>query len=79
MTDIAAREIHVDVFNMVKQKSNSMIKNIAILLRSVEGSHKYEAKLTSRRRVMTYDHMRSAHGRLKMIAIGSRLKTLWVF
>lgn len=76
MADIAAREIRVDVFDMVKQKSNSVMKNITILIRNVEGSRKYEVDLTSRRRVMTYDHMRSAHGRLKMIAIGSRPKTL---
>ena len=79
MTDIAVREIHVDVFDMVIQKSNSVMKNITILLRSVKGSCKYEVKLTSTWRAMTYDHMRSAHGRLKMIAIGSRPKSLWVF
>ena len=75
MTDIAVREICVDVFDMVKQKSNSVIKNVTILLRSVERSCKYEAKLTSRRWAMIYGHMRSAHGRLKMIAIGSRPKS----
>ena len=78
MTDIAVREMHVDVFDMVIQKSNSVMKNITILL-SVKGSRKYEVKLTSTWRAMTYDHMRSAHGRLKMIAIGSRPKSLWVF
>ena len=37
--DVAATEIRVDLFDMVKQKSNNAIENVATLSR-VEGVHK---------------------------------------
>jgi hypothetical protein len=72
--DIAMTEIRVALFDMVKQKSNSARKNVAMLSQE-EGVHKRLSE-SNPPKAGTYDHMSNAHGRLKTIAIGSRPKAL---
>jgi len=70
-TDMIETEIRVARFEILKQKSNSAMKNITILSTG-ESFHERESR---RELEMTYDHISNAHGRLRMIAIGSRPNT----
>ena len=67
-TDMIETEIHVERFEILKQKSNRAMKKIIILF-TVEEFHEHEPRRKFR---MTYDHISNAHGRLRIIAIGSR-------
>ena len=64
-------QIRVAGFEILKQKSNSAIKKSTILSTK---NRFYERELR-RKLEMTYDHISKAHGRLRIIAIGSRPKT----
>jgi len=70
-TDMIETEIRVAGFEILKQKSNSAMKKITILS---TGERSYERE-PRRKLEMTYDHISNAHGRLRIIAIGSRPKT----
>ena len=77
MTDMVATEVRVEAFEILKQKNNSATKKITAL--SKEGFQKREQSATSgkaRDDAMTYDHISNAQGRLKIMAIGSRPKSL---
>jgi hypothetical protein len=69
-TDMIETQIRVAWFEMLKQKSNSAMKKIRILSTG-ERFHEREPR---RKLDMTYDHISNAHGRLRIIAIGSRPK-----
>lgn len=64
-------EIRVARFEILKQNSNSAMKKITILS-TVQRSYEREPK---REHEITYDHISNAHGRLRIIAIGSSPKT----
>jgi hypothetical protein len=70
-----ATKIRVGAFEILKQKSNSAMKNITILSprRNFINVNRVQRL---RRQKMTYDHMSNAQGRLKIMAIGSRPKIL---
>jgi hypothetical protein len=75
-TDEIATKIRVGEFEILKQKSNSATKNNTIL-RTEVGFHIREPNSYNIwGQEMTYDHIRSAQGRLKIMAIGSRPKIL---
>ena len=57
-------------FEVTKQKHNNATENVTILWGRSSSVH--IGKIRSQRQETTYDHMSSAHGRLKTIAIGSR-------
>jgi hypothetical protein len=73
MTDEIATKVRVEVFEILKQKSNSAMKKITIL--SKKRGFITEAQHLERQE-MTYDHISNAQGRLKIMAIGSRPKIL---
>ena len=64
-------QIRVAGFEILKQKSNNAMKNITILYTR----NSFHEREPSGKLETTYDHISNAHGRLKMIAIGSRPKT----
>jgi hypothetical protein len=66
-TDMIETEIRVPRFEILKQKINSAMKNITIL--STGEVHERDPR---KKLEVTYDHISSAHGRLRIIAIGSR-------
>jgi hypothetical protein len=68
--DMIETEIRVARFEISKQKSNSAMKKITILS-TRERFHEHEPR---KKLEMTYDHISNAHGRLRIIAIGSRPK-----
>jgi hypothetical protein len=68
--DMIETEIRVAGFEILKQKSNSAMKKITILSTG-KRLHDCEPR---RQLEMTYDHISNAHGRLRIIAIGSRPK-----
>jgi hypothetical protein len=68
--DMIETEIRVARFEILKQKSNSAMKKITTLS-TEERLHEREPR---RKLEMTYDHISNAHGRLRIIAIGSRPK-----
>ena len=70
MTDVTAEKIRVSGFEILKQNNSSAIENITILFRDVS-EHKSALKNFDISR-KTYAHINSAHGRPKIIAIGSR-------
>jgi hypothetical protein len=67
-TDAIETEIRVARFEILMQKSNSAMKKVTIL---TIGETFHEPK-PKRKLDMTYDHISNAHGRLRIIAIGSR-------
>jgi hypothetical protein len=70
--DMAETTVRVEVFEILKEKSNNATKNSIIL--STGEKFVNMSSLGGKR--TTYDHISKAHGRLKIIAIGSRPKTL---
>ena len=72
MTDVTAEKIRVRGFEILKQNNSSAIENVTILFRDVS-EHK-SAPTNFNILWKTYAHINSAHGRLKIIAIGSRPK-----
>ena len=70
-TDMIETEIRVARFEILKQKSNSAMEKITIL--STRG--RFHEREPRREPEITYDHISNAHGRLRMIAIGSRPNT----
>ena len=69
-TDMIETQIRVAGFEILKQKSNSAMEKITILLTG-KRCHECEPR---RKLKMTYDHISNAHGRLRIIAIDSRPK-----
>ena len=76
ITKVTATNILVEVFEMLKQKSNSPKKNVTILLSEPEGSVINESEEELLKWEATYDHISNAHGRLRVIANSSRPK-IW--
>jgi hypothetical protein len=66
-TDMTETEIRVAEFEILKQKSNNAMKKITILSAVVRFHEREPRKVET-----TYDHISNAHGRLRIIAIGSR-------
>jgi len=69
MAETTAR---VEVFEILKQKSNNATKNVIIL----PTGEKFVNKSHLGCKRTTYDHISKAQGRLKTMAIGSRPKIL---
>jgi hypothetical protein len=74
-TDMIATKIRVGIFEILKQKSNSAMKNITILSPKTNFINMNRVQRLETQK-MTYDHMSNAQGRLKIMAIGSRPKIL---
>jgi hypothetical protein len=70
ITPATAEKIRVNGFEILKQNNSSAIANITILSPSIRG--RKSARRGFDIRQMTYAHISSAHGRLKIIAIGSK-------
>jgi hypothetical protein len=75
MADITETTVRVEVFEILTQKSNNATKNIIILPTGEKFMNM--SRLGGKR--TAYDHISKAHGRLKIIAIGSRPNILWQF
>jgi len=71
-TDMTETTVRVEVFEILTQKSNNATKNVTIL---PTGEKFVNMSCLGGKRT-AYDHISKAHGRLKIIAIGSRPKIL---
>ena len=76
MTDVTATKIRVGGFEILKQNNSSAMENITILSPRLEEWRSINQLGEVSKYGMTYAHINSAHGRLNIIAIGSKPKIL---
>jgi hypothetical protein len=77
ITAATAEKIRVNGFEILKQNNSSAIANITILSPNIRG--RKSARRTFDKWQVTYAHISSAQGRLKIIAMGSKPKNRCIF